>query len=68
MNLSTNFSTISRFVPLISAQIPFASGVIRPILLARPENKDTIERYRPPICPARKSASRAALINVNLSL
>lgn len=59
---------LSPFVPPISKQIPFASGIIRPVLLAYPENKDTIERYRPPICSDRKSASRAALINVNLAL
>lgn len=52
---------LSRFVPPISKQIPFASGIIRPVLLAYPENKDTIERYRPPICSARKSVSRERL-------
>lgn len=62
------YLSLSRFVPPISKQIPFASRIIRPVLLACPENKDTIERYRPPICSVRKSASRAALINVNLAL
>lgn len=55
---SSNF--LNKFLPL--------RGIIRPVLLASPENKDTVERYRPPICPVRKSVSQAALINVNLAL